>query len=574
MNDKSITNTNIYETLSNFVNQDVRTTPSPTFVGETLTNQLILNTGAFHPIIVNQSSSTSGSDILFQENGTNIVGFGDNVSTGESYVWNYANRDLKFGTNSTERLRIQAGGISSNPTATQLLSLNGTDLTYTNVSSLPSSNPFNQSLNTTNNVQFANIIDSGLTASTAIIANSSKQLTSTALLNGQVIIGSSIGGPVAGNLTTTSNITLVNGPNSISLDTVQPIQPNSSVTFGNITDSGISANEIVTTGTAGLLQGTALTNGQLLIGSTSAAPVAKTLTGTTNEVVVTNTAGTITLSTPQPIGTTSQVQFPNIYCGSSTATFDCPLQFDSTTSNRKITLFETANNQFQYYGFGIAAGTLIYNVGVNTSNHVFSSAFSSSALTTLFTIFGNQAGVSIPNTTSSPSYAIGSSLAYGLAGSSGAYFSNAVTNDLVLRNSTTSNNVLIGVGTSKSQLAVSNTSIQNNAFIVGGLINTVGAGPALGTVPLVPTLGGSQMGGTVNCTTSSTGLVTGVIATFTLPVTLSSSNFGVVLSPANATAANATGVYATSASTTTFTINTTATLSASTIYAWNYMVVI
>jgi hypothetical protein len=146
---------------------------------------------------------------------------------------------------------------------------------------------------------------------------------------------------------------------------------------------------------------------------------------------------------------------------------------------------------------------------------------------------------------------------------------------MVLRNSTTSNNVLIGIGTGKSQLAIGNTSIQNNSFIVGGLFNTVVPGPALGTVPLVPVLGGSQMGGTVSCTTTSTGLVAGVVATFTLPVTMSSSNYGVIISPGNATTATqSANFFSTSATTTTFTINTTTVLSPATIYVWNYLVVI
>jgi hypothetical protein len=56
----------------------------------------------------------------------------------------------------------------------------------------------------------------------------------------------------------------------------------------------------------------AATNGQLLIGSTGNVPVAATLTGTANEVLVSNGSGTITLSTPQPINTTSSVTFANI----------------------------------------------------------------------------------------------------------------------------------------------------------------------------------------------------------------------------------------------------------------------
>jgi trimeric autotransporter adhesin len=52
-----------------------------------------------------------------------------------------------------------------------------------------------------------------------------------------------------------------------------------------------------------------LTNGQLYVGSTSASVVAATLTGTANQVIVTNGAGSITLSTPQNIGTSSSPTF-------------------------------------------------------------------------------------------------------------------------------------------------------------------------------------------------------------------------------------------------------------------------
>lgn len=45
----------------------------------------------------------------------------------------------------------------------------------------------------------------------------------------------------------------------------------------------------------------ALTNGQLMVGSTGADPVAAAITGTTNQVTVTNGAGTITLSLPSTI---------------------------------------------------------------------------------------------------------------------------------------------------------------------------------------------------------------------------------------------------------------------------------
>ena len=55
-----------------------------------------------------------------------------------------------------------------------------------------------------------------------------------------------------------------------------------------------------------------LTNGQLIIGSTGVAPVASTLTGTANQISVSNSAGSITLSTPQDIGTASNVTFGSV----------------------------------------------------------------------------------------------------------------------------------------------------------------------------------------------------------------------------------------------------------------------
>ena len=44
-----------------------------------------------------------------------------------------------------------------------------------------------------------------------------------------------------------------------------------------------------------------MTNGQLLIGSTGNAPIVGAITGTTNRITVTNTAGAITLSGPQDL---------------------------------------------------------------------------------------------------------------------------------------------------------------------------------------------------------------------------------------------------------------------------------
>jgi len=73
--------------------------------------------------------------------------------------------------------------------------------------------------------------------------------------------------------------------------------------------SGISANSIILSNGTGNLTHQTLTNGQLLIGSTGFAPVAATLTGTANQVNVSNGSGSITLSTPQDIHTGASPTF-------------------------------------------------------------------------------------------------------------------------------------------------------------------------------------------------------------------------------------------------------------------------
>jgi multisubunit Na+/H+ antiporter MnhF subunit len=58
-----------------------------------------------------------------------------------------------------------------------------------------------------------------------------------------------------------------------------------------------------------IVEAAALTNGQLLIGSSGAAPVAASLTGTTNQVNITTGAGSITIALPQNINTAATPTF-------------------------------------------------------------------------------------------------------------------------------------------------------------------------------------------------------------------------------------------------------------------------
>ncbi len=81
---------------------------------------------------------------------------------------------------------------------------------------------------------------------------------------------------------------------------------------------------------------TTYTNGQLLIGNTTGNTLTKaTLTGTTDQIIVTNGTGSITLSTPQDINTTSTPTFGDT-TGNQTLLFGSTT--DATTDIKKITV--------------------------------------------------------------------------------------------------------------------------------------------------------------------------------------------------------------------------------------------
>jgi trimeric autotransporter adhesin len=87
--------------------------------------------------------------------------------------------------------------------------------------------------------------------------------------------------------------------------------------------------------------------------------------------------------------------------GIGTSSPNAPLQFATSNQKRKIVLFETANNDNQFFGFGVFAGELRYQTGVATDDHVFYTAASSSSSNELMRIKGNGnvgIGTNNPNT--------------------------------------------------------------------------------------------------------------------------------------------------------------------------------
>jgi hypothetical protein len=115
----------------------------------------------------------------------------------------------------------------------------------------------------------------------------------------------------------TGKVYEINGTTVLSGSTLgSGVTASSLTSVGTIATGTWSATEIaVNKGGTGQ---TSYTNGQLLIGNTTGNTLAKaTLTGTTDQITVTNGAGSITLSTPQSIGTASSVQFGSLGIGTA-----------------------------------------------------------------------------------------------------------------------------------------------------------------------------------------------------------------------------------------------------------------
>lgn len=158
-------------------------------------------------------------------------------------------------------------------------------------------------------------------ANLALGINGSDQLT----YNGAIVLTGSSGGFVS-SITGTANQIIASSPTgAVTLSTPQNIGTTSTVTFGQIIDSGLTANTALTANGSKQLTSSATTSTELgfvsgvtssiqtqLNGKQPSGTYVTSITGTADEIIVGGTPTVPVLSTPQAIATTSSPTFSNI----------------------------------------------------------------------------------------------------------------------------------------------------------------------------------------------------------------------------------------------------------------------
>jgi hypothetical protein len=240
------------------------------------------------------------------------------------------------------------------------------------------------------------------TANTVVVRNADGNITGNFFIgNGSQLTGisASVSFPLANG---TSNINIPTSSGNINLSAagaanvliVTGTGVNVTGTFnatGVITGNGsgltaLNAGNISTgtlvVGRGGLGITTTPTNGQIPIGN-GTTYVAAAITGTTNQITVTNGAGTITLATPQSINTNSDVQFNSLgvgTAGSATAgeiraTNNITAYYSDDRLKTRIGIIEEALDKIkQLNGFYYTASELAESLGYTKKREVGLSA--------------------------------------------------------------------------------------------------------------------------------------------------------------------------------------------------------
>lgn len=262
-------------------------------------------------------------------------------------------------------------------------------------------------------------------------------------------------------------------------------------------------------GNVGLRLGNA--NGRFYLGRTANNSTYGSLPGNTIFMGQHNTGGggSANIAFGNGFGTTAPsvdlfIQTSTGNVGIGTTTPNAPLEFASTVANRKIVLYG-ANDDHQFYGFGINPGIVRYQVGNTLSSHAFYAAVNGTTSNELMRITGAgnvgigtatpHAPLQFPSVTASRKvvlwegadddhqfYGFGvdpNVLRYQVSGAGGNhvfYSGNGATGDNELMRITAAGNVGIGTNAPATKLHVSDNAIASSTASL--LISNTNNGPA------------------------------------------------------------------------------------------------
>jgi len=217
-----------------------------------------------------------------------------------------------------------------------------------------------------------NIIPGTITDNTLSTGLSSQILSSDGSLSGNLVWinnPNAVGGPTGsvqynggGVFEGTSNFSFNNATNDLNIN-------------GNVGIGSTSApsHRLQVTGANTTINGTSSTGlSTLLLTDTSAPASQKQFTFQLNGP--SNTGDIISIQQgaqfrPIRLNPTATLGQARVSIGTTDA--NAVLQLDQSLTNRKIVLFQSANNTTQYFGFGVNASTLRYNVSGIADNHAW-----------------------------------------------------------------------------------------------------------------------------------------------------------------------------------------------------------
>ena len=242
--------------------------------------------------------------------------------------------------------------------------------------------------------------------SSGIVPNASLTVNNTGVLSNIAGQGISLSG-ATGNVTITNTgvVQILGTPNQVVannigaigqggvfvLSTPQDIAPTSAPTFAGLTITGLTPAGIVHNNVNGLLSSSAVDlasadiintlplsnggtgisavpdNGQLMIGNGAGYSLA-TITGTLDEINVANAAGSITLSTPQPIAATSSPTFSALSLTGKGTSASTGAEDVGTTLLTKDFVTTAGNVSVITNSSFIGDGTTLNPLGINLNN--------------------------------------------------------------------------------------------------------------------------------------------------------------------------------------------------------------